>query len=42
MRIIQVFIGIVLLWSTFYLLGKVLLTIPSSFHNKVIGQEVLK
>lgn len=38
-RIIQVFLGIVLLWSSFYLLGKVLLNIPSSFHNKIIGQD---
>jgi len=41
-RIIQVLLGIVLLWSSFYLLGKVLLTIPSSFHDKVIRQDVLK
>jgi hypothetical protein len=28
-----------LLWSSFYLLGKALLTIPSSFHELAIGQE---
>jgi hypothetical protein len=40
-RIIQVLLGIVILWSSFYLLGKVLLTIPSSFHDKTIGQGAL-
>jgi hypothetical protein len=28
-----------LLWSSFYLLGKALLTIPSSFHELSTGQE---
>jgi hypothetical protein len=41
MRIIQVIMGIVLLWLSFYLLGKALLTIPSSFHDKTIRQGVL-
>ena len=40
-RIIQVLLGIVILWSSFYLLGKVLLTIPSSFHDKTIGQGAM-
>jgi hypothetical protein len=39
MRIVQVLVGIVLLWSSFYLLGKVLLLIPPSFHDMTIGQE---
>ena len=33
MRFAQVLIGLLLLWSSFYLLGKALLTIPSSFHD---------
>ena len=32
-------VGIVLLWSSFYLLGKILLAIPASFHDITIGQE---
>ncbi len=31
--LIQVLMGVLLLWSSFYLLGKVLLTIPSAFHD---------
>jgi hypothetical protein len=42
LQIIQVLLGIVLLWSSFYLLGRVLLTIPSSFHDRMSGQGVLK
>ena len=38
-RLAQVLLGVLLLWSSFYLLGKVLLTIPSSFHELAIGQE---
>lgn len=38
-RLAQVLMGVLLLWSSFYLLGKVLLTIPSSFHEMAIGQE---
>jgi hypothetical protein len=32
-------VGFVLLWSAFYLLGRLLLTIPSSFHERQIAQE---
>jgi hypothetical protein len=32
-------LGVLLLWSSFYLLGKALLTIPSSFHEMAVGQE---
>jgi len=39
MRLAQVLIGLLLLWSSFYLLGKALLTIPSSFHDMEIRQE---
>jgi len=39
MRLAQVSIGVLLLWSSFYLLGKALLTIPSSFHDIAIWQE---
>ncbi len=38
-RLAQVLMGVLLLWSSFYLLGKTLLTIPSSFHEMAIGQE---
>jgi hypothetical protein len=38
-RLAQVLMGVLLLWSSFYLLGKALLAIPSSFHEMVIGQE---
>jgi hypothetical protein len=39
---IQILVGVLLLWSSFYLLGKVLLTIPSSFHEMAIGQQRLE
>lgn len=38
-RLAQILMGVLLLWSSFYLLGKTLLTIPSSFHEMAIGQE---
>ena len=38
-RVAQVVAGVLLLWLSFYLLGKALLTIPSSFHEIAIGQE---
>jgi hypothetical protein len=38
-RTTQVLIGILMLWSSFYLLGRVLLTIPSSFHVPATEQE---
>jgi hypothetical protein len=37
--LIQVLMGVLLLWTSFYLLGKALLTIPSSFHEMAIGQQ---
>ena len=40
--LIQIFVGVLLLWSSFYLLGKALLTIPSSFHEMTIGQRRLE
>jgi hypothetical protein len=39
---IQILMGVLLLWSSFYLLGKALLTIPSSFHEMTIGQRQLE
>jgi hypothetical protein len=39
---VQVLIGLLLLWSSFYLLGKGLLTIPSSFHRSAFLEEDLK
>ncbi len=38
-RLVQVVMGVLLLWSSFYLLGRTLLVVPSSFHERVIGQE---
>ncbi len=38
-RAVEVLIGVLLLWSSFYLLGRALLTIPSSFHDLAIQQE---
>jgi len=38
-RLVQILMGVLLLWSSFYLLGKALLTIPSSFHEIAIGWE---
>ncbi|HUL31997.1 MAG TPA: rhomboid family protein [Thermodesulfobacteriota bacterium] len=37
--LIPILLGVLLLWSSFYLLGKALLTIPSSFHEMTIGQQ---
>jgi hypothetical protein len=39
MRAVQVLIGVLLLWASFYLLGKTLLAIPSSFHDMSTWQE---
>jgi hypothetical protein len=39
LRLGQVLMGVLLLWSCFYLLGKVLLNIPSSFHDVAIWHE---
>ncbi len=38
-RLAQVLVAVLLLWSSFYLLGKALLTIPSSFHEVALGQS---
>jgi hypothetical protein len=38
-RLVQVVMGVLLLWSSFYLLGRALLIIPSPFHEMAIGQE---
>ena len=38
-RSAQILIGVVLLWSAFYLLGRALLTIPSSFHDMTVPLE---
>ena len=42
LRAAQVVAGVLLLWSSFYLLGKALLSIPSSFHDAGTRQENLK
>ncbi len=39
--LLQTLAGVLLLWSSFYLLGKVLLTIPSSFHEGAVWQQRL-
>lgn len=38
-RVTLMCLGGLLLWSSFYLLGKTLLTIPSSFHALAIQQD---
>ena len=38
-RAVQVLAGLLLLWSSFYLIGKELQTIPSSFHQDTFLQE---
>jgi hypothetical protein len=38
-RVAQVLLGVLLLWASFYLLGKALLAIPSSFHDMATWQE---
>jgi hypothetical protein len=38
-RAAQVLMGMLLLWSSFYLLGKALLSIPSPFHAAAFQQE---
>ena len=38
-RAAQILIGILILWSSFYLLGRLLLAIPTSFHDQAIRQE---
>jgi hypothetical protein len=40
--LIQILMGVLLLWSSFYLLGKALLTIPSSFHEMAVEQQRLE
>ncbi len=39
LRLAQVLVGVVILWSAFYLLGRLLLTIPSSFQDRGVFQE---
>ena len=39
MPLIQISMGVLLLWSSFYLLGKALLSIPSSFHEMTTGHQ---
>lgn len=41
-RVVQVLLGIMILWSAFYLLGQMLLTIPDSFHEGTLWQNVLE
>lgn len=41
-QLAQILIGVLLLWTSFYLLGKALLTIPSPFHEMAIGQQRLE
>ena len=40
-RILAVFLGILILWSSFFLLGKSLLSIPSAFHDITVWKEVV-
>jgi hypothetical protein len=41
LKIVQVLVSILILWSAFYLLGQMLLTIPSSFHEGTMWQKIL-
>lgn len=41
-KIFQLAAGILILWCCFYLMGKTLLSIPSTFHEKAAWSEVLK
>jgi hypothetical protein len=41
-RLAQILMGVLLLWSSFYMLGKALLTIPSSFHDETVWQQRLE
>jgi hypothetical protein len=41
-KIFQLAAGILILWCCFYLMGKMLLSIPSVFHEKTMWSEVLK
>jgi len=36
LRFVQVFLGVVLVWLFFHLLGAMLLSIPSSFHDGTV------
>ncbi len=40
-KILQVLLAIIILWSSFYLLGQMLLTIPNSFHEGTLWEKVL-
>ena len=40
--LVQILMGVLLLWSSFYLLGRALLTIPSSFHEATVWQQQLE
>ena len=37
-RIFQIALGVMILWTSFYLLGKILLAIPSSFHEAAVTE----
>lgn len=40
MKTIQVMVSLLLLWFSFYLVGKILLTIPSSFHEGTLWRSL--
>ncbi len=42
LRILQVTVGLLILWFAFYLLGQMLLKIPNSFHEGTIWQNVMR
>ncbi len=37
---VQTFFGLLLLWATFYFIGKLLLDIPSSFHEGAVWEKI--
>jgi hypothetical protein len=39
-KIVQLVVSILILWSSFYLLGQILLTIPNSFHEGTMWQNL--
>lgn len=40
LKAFQTLVGILILWMCFYLLGQLLLTIPSSFHEGTLWQDL--
>jgi len=41
LQIVRMAVSLLMLWTAFYLLGQVLLTTPTSFHEGTIWQKLL-